>query len=68
MADYFTDEDKSTRDLINKCLEPLDEAVRTDYLINCLSLKHRQGNTIREIFKAELTAKSDFEAGLKDQS
>lgn len=60
-AHYFTDEDDSIRELINKCVEPLDEAIHADYLINCLVLKHRQGMTIKEIFEAELKSKEEFE-------
>lgn len=54
-------EDQETRDLIDECMKPLADEVRTDYLINCLVLAHYQNMTVKEIFKAELKAKKEFE-------
>lgn len=61
MSNYFTDEDEAARILINKCLEGLDKEVQTEYLVNCLVLKHRQDKKVKEIFQAELIARRDFE-------
>jgi len=64
MANYFTDRDEEAFQLIQECIEPLDESVRKDYLINCLVLKCMQNMTVKEIFKAELKAKRELEDGI----
>ena len=64
MGKYFTDVDDGAYALIHNCIEPLDENVRVDYLVNVLMLKCNQDKTIKEIFQAELKAKEDFEEGI----
>lgn len=68
MANYFTDEDKAIRDLINECVMPLDEAIRADYLINCLVLKHTTNMTVKEIFEAERKSMKEVDKILEDRA
>ena len=65
MANYFTDECEATRNLIESCLEGLDESVKANYLVNCLVLKHKRDLTIKEVFTEELKARNEYEAYLK---
>lgn len=67
MANYFTDEDVATRALIEECVESLDKDIRTDYLINCLVLKHKQNMTVKEIFESELAAKKAVDDELEQR-
>jgi hypothetical protein len=67
MANYFTDEDDATRELINKCIEGMDDNIAKDYLINCLVAKCRSTHTPKEIFQGEYDMKIKFEADLVDR-
>ena len=66
MCHYFTDEAEGTRELINECIEGLDDSIKFEYIINCLVLKSRKDMTVKEIFCAELMARQEFEEKLKD--
>ena len=58
------DDDKELRALIEDCMSSLVEEARTEYLLNCLTLGHYQGRTVKEIFQEELDAKNEFNAEL----
>ena len=68
MANYFTDKDPETIELIEKCTEGMTAESKADYLINALSLKHLQNKTVKELFQAELKAKEEFETELKERT
>jgi len=68
MSNYFTDKDEETIALIEKCTEGQNPEVKADYLVNCLTLKHLQNKTVKEIFEIELKAKEGFETELKNRN
>lgn len=61
---YLTDKDEELVALINECLDGLSDAVKADYILNCITLKHRQGLTVKQIFREELESKKRFEEEL----
>jgi hypothetical protein len=67
MANYFTDEDGETRELIENCIVEMDDDIAIAYLINCLVAKCRSTHTPKEIFQGEYDMKIKFEADLVDR-
>jgi hypothetical protein len=67
MSNYFTDEDKETRTLIEHCVKGMDAKTAKDYLINCLVPKFRSRMTVKQLFENEIKAGKDLKKMLDEK-